>query len=177
MTCIVGLVHGGKTWIGGDSAGLAGYDLEIRTDKKVFVNNGIAMGFTDSFRMGQLLSYALKVPTMHDGDDLMRFMTVDFINAVRLCLKDGGYAAKQNETETGGHFLVGHKGRLFHINNDYQVAEVARGFTAIGCGALSAIGALYAMERTLSEMSVLAALTIAEKCSGGVRSPFHVVQA
>ncbi len=38
MTCIVGLVDNGKVYIGGDSAGCAGYDVRIREDQKVFRN-------------------------------------------------------------------------------------------------------------------------------------------
>ena len=37
MTCIAGLVDSnGDIYIGGDSAGVAGYDLTIRADEKVF---------------------------------------------------------------------------------------------------------------------------------------------
>jgi hypothetical protein len=35
MTCIVGLVDNGTVYIGGDSAALFGWDLCIRSDKKV----------------------------------------------------------------------------------------------------------------------------------------------
>ena len=38
MTCIVGLVHGGKVYMGGDSAGVGGYCLTVRADEKVFRN-------------------------------------------------------------------------------------------------------------------------------------------
>jgi ATP-dependent protease HslVU (ClpYQ) peptidase subunit len=176
MTCIVGLVDKVAVYIGGDSAGLSDWDLETRLDRKVFVNDGFAMGFTSSFRMGQLLSYAMKPPQIQAGDNLMRFMVVDFVNAVRECLKSGGYASRQNEIENGGHFLVGYKGRLFHVNSDYQVGETLQGFTAVGCGAQAAIGALYGMQKANPKKMVLAALSVAQKCSGGVRGPFHVVQ-
>ena len=36
MTCIVGLVHEGVTYIGGDSLGSNGYSKTVRKDKKVF---------------------------------------------------------------------------------------------------------------------------------------------
>lgn len=34
MTCIVGLVEASNIYIGGDSAGVSGYDLTIRADSK-----------------------------------------------------------------------------------------------------------------------------------------------
>ena len=39
MTCIVGLVHEGVVYIGGDSAGVAGLSLTVRADEKVFRNS------------------------------------------------------------------------------------------------------------------------------------------
>ena len=36
MTCIVGIADGAKVWIGGDSAGVAGWSLTVRADEKVF---------------------------------------------------------------------------------------------------------------------------------------------
>jgi hypothetical protein len=55
MTCIVGLRQGGKVFIGGDSAGISGWDVTVRADPKVFLSGPYAMGFTSSFRLGQLL--------------------------------------------------------------------------------------------------------------------------
>ena len=34
--------------------------------KKVFHNGEFIMGFTDSFRMGQLLQYKLQIPPQHE---------------------------------------------------------------------------------------------------------------
>jgi ATP-dependent protease HslVU (ClpYQ) peptidase subunit len=175
MTCIVGLVDKGKVFIGGDSAGVRGSDMHVRRDKKVFVNDGFAIGFTTSFRMGQLLAYSFNPPQADPKADPMRFMVNDFIGAVRECFKNGGFASRNNEVESGGEFLVGYRGRLFCINGDYQVAEMASGFHAVGCGESFAIGALHATPKGDPRKRVLYALGIAEECSAGVRGPFHVV--
>ena len=76
MTCIVGLVHEGVVYIGGDSAGVAGLSLTVRADEKVFRNSDFLMGFTTSFRMGQLLRYSLKPPRRHPDDDIHQYMVV-----------------------------------------------------------------------------------------------------
>ena len=110
MTCIVGLVHEGSVYIGGDSAGVAGYGLTVRADEKVFTNGDFVMGFTSSFRMWQLLRYSLKPPKYHPDVDLIEYMVTAFVNAVRECLKTGGYAKKDKEEETAGTFLVGFRG-------------------------------------------------------------------
>ena len=175
MTCIVGIAKGGKVFMGGDSAAVGGWDLTIRSDRKVFVNDGYLMGFTTSFRMGQLLQYALKPPHPAPKTDLMLFMVTEFADAVRHCLKAGGFATKQSDAEEGGHFLVGYRGRLFHIQGDYQIAESAHGFDAVGCGNNAALGALHATPKMEPKKRVLVALQAAEQCSAGVRAPFHIL--
>jgi len=177
MTCIVGLVHGAKVYIGGDSAGVGGYSLTVRADRKVFRNGDFVMGFTTSFRMGQLLRHALVPPKRYPDADIDKFMVTDFVNAVRDCLKSGGYAERHNEAEHGGVFLVGYAGRLFRIDRDYQVGEAADGFDAVGCGHELAQGAMYA-NRTGEPLERLrVALEAAERFSAGVRGPFHFESA
>src|SRR6476620_5754324 len=121
MTCIAGLVHNGNVYIGGDSAGVAGYALTVRADEKVFQNGDFLMGFTTSFRMGQLLRFKFKAPYHKSEMDTYEYMVTEFVDAVRQCLKDGGYAQIKHGEETGGSFLVGYRGELFAIDGDYQV--------------------------------------------------------
>lgn len=181
MTCIAGLIHKDKVYIGGDSAGVANYDLKIRNDKKVFRNGDFIMGFTTSFRMGQLLQYKFHPPTLFNEDgsskDINKYMVTDFVDAVRQCLKDGGYAAKVNEEESGGTFLVGYKDRLFSIEADYQVGEFIDGIMAVGCGDDIALGSLYTTAKIdmNPEERIHMALEAAERYSAGVRSPFNII--
>jgi ATP-dependent protease HslVU (ClpYQ) peptidase subunit len=172
MTAIVGLAHRGRVLIGGDSAGVSGLDLTVRADTKVFHNGPYLFGFTTSFRMGQLMHHALKPPPPKQR--LERFMTTRFVDAVRSCLKDGGWARKENDREEGGTFLVGVQGQLFVVYSDYQVGQAADGYAAIGSGDQIAHGALYATAGTdLSpRRRVLLALAAAERFNAGVRAPF-----
>ena len=175
MTCIAGIAENGAVHLAGDSAGVAGWDLTIRADPKVFVNGPYVMGFTHSFRMGQLLRYAFAPPSP-EGHDLHAFMCTAFIDALRTCLKDGGWAKKESEQETGGQFLVGVAGRLFTIWTDYQVSEAADPYAAVGCGAAPALGALFATAagRLGPRERLDGALKAAERFSNGVRGPYVV---
>lgn len=179
MTCIVGFATKGKVFIGGDSAGSNwSYALTVRKDPKVFRNGPCIMGFTTSFRMGDLLHYALVVPERHSDEDVDKWMRTTFITAVRDCLKTGGYAAKEKETEAGGTFLVGYEGRLFQIEDDYQVGESVDPYDAVGCGEAYAKGAMAAMIRAgdvAPEDMIRIALEITERNCAGVRAPFNVV--
>jgi ATP-dependent protease HslVU (ClpYQ) peptidase subunit len=172
MTAIVGLVHRKTVYIGGDSAGASGWSLTVRADSKVFHNGDYLFGFTTSFRMGQLIRYALEPP--RPSGDTDRFMATTFIDAVRECLKAGGWARKDSEREEGGTFLVGVRGRLFTVYEDYQVAEAADGFAAVGCGDELALGALFATATTRMppRRRIEVALSAAERFSAGVRGPF-----
>jgi hypothetical protein len=184
VTAVVGLVHDGTVYLGGDSAGVAGMQLTVRADPKVFTNGPYAMGFTSSFRMGQLLHYGFTPPKplgqgVEESQDVPRFMATTFIDAVREALKTGGWLKKDSDREEGGTFLVGAVGRLFEVNSDFQVGEAAAGYAAVGCGDELALGALYATAKTrmAPDKRVHLALQAAERFSAGVRGPFTVVEA
>jgi len=123
MTCIVGLVHDGKVYMGGDSCASNGHLSYVRKDVKVFIRGPFIFGFTTSFRMGQLLQYSLAEPLHDPAISDHQYMTTTFIDAVRNCLKTGGYASATNGTEAGGIFLVGYKGQLYRVDDDYQVGN------------------------------------------------------
>lgn len=178
MTVIVGVVHKRRVYLGGDSAGTAGYQITIRKDGKVFETGPYAMGFTTSYRMGQLLRYAFQ-PPHPEGGDLYRFMVTTFVDALRTCLKDGGWARKDADQESGGTFLVGVHGRLFELASDYQVGEAADGYAAVGCGDDVALGALHAtIDSPMKPRARLAiALAAAAHHSAGVAGPYTYAAA
>lgn len=177
MTCIVGLVDKGIVYIGGDSAGVDGSRLTmaVRNDRKVFRNGEFVMGFTSSFRMGQLLAFSMSLPKPREGDDLFGFMVRDFVGVARRTMKDGGFARNNSGAEAGGEFLVGFRGRLFQIFDDFQVAESSLPYAACGCGDLIALGSLFSTPNILDPMErVTEALSAAATFSAGVRGPFFI---
>ncbi|RKH05085.1 hypothetical protein [Corallococcus carmarthensis] len=176
MTCIAGVVHQGRVYVGGDSAGSNSWQLVVRKDAKVFRNGPYVLGFTTSFRMGQVLRHAFRPPPPpRRTSALERFMVVDFVDALRATLKDAGFAHQENGQERGGHFLVGVCGRLFTVEDDYQVGESRDSFAAVGCGADVARGALFATKGAKPVERVRTALRAAERFNNGVRGPFLVV--
>lgn len=178
MTCIVAVPSRSGVVMGADSAGVAGMDLQVRADAKVFQRGPFLMGFTSSFRMGQLLRYQLETPEHYEGMSDHEYLATSFVDAVRECLAQGGWRKKSDERESGGTFLVGYRGRVYAVEGDFQVAEPASGFTACGCGQMIALGALHALEgRHMSaEAKVRRALEAAEAFSAGVRGPFVVLE-
>lgn len=176
MTCIVGLVDKGSVYIGGDSAGVAGLSISIRNDEKVFFNGPFIMGFTTSFRMGQLLRYKFNPPkqTVHQAD--MEYMVTTFIDTARACFKENGFGDK--EATVGGTFLVGYHGKLYTINSDFQVGIPADPYDAVGSGSDLALGAMFANTKTklTPEKRVIQALEAASTFNAGVAPPFYIVK-
>jgi len=180
-TCIVGLVDKkGKIHMGGDSAGVSRLDVTTRADTKVFLKKTgvekMIMGYTSSFRMGQLLRFKLQIPERPKDMGVYEYMVTVFIDAVRQCFKDGGFAEIKNDVESGGTFLVGYEKRLFVIYNDYQVGENVYPYDTCGCGDRYAFGSLHATHGLVKDPKkrVRMALKAAEEFSGGVKGPFVI---
>lgn len=180
MTCIVGLVDSGKIYVGGDSAGVAEHGLTIHADEKVFKKGSMLIGFTSSFRMGQLLRFKLVIPYHKSEMDTYEYMVAEFVEAVRTCLKEGGCSRIENNEESGGTFLVGYKGELFTIHSDFQVARMMNKYHAVGCGADIAKGSLFSSEGIIGMHAsdrIRHALRAAETFNAGVRAPFIILQS
>lgn len=180
MTCVVAVRDtDGEIVMGCDSAGVGGWSRSNRMDPKIYRVGGgkMLIGFTTSFRMGQLLGYSLTLPRHHVDEPLEAWMATVFINAVRDCLKAGGWAEKEKEVERGGNFLVAYRGRIFEIQSDYQVAENAEPYAAVGCGVDLALGALFATAEEGASLEPRArvelALHAAARFSAGVYPPFR----
>lgn len=178
MTCIVGIARDGVVYLGADSLGgnTNTYKVEIRKDPKIFRNGDFIIGYTTSFRMGDILQYSFAPPVI--AEDLSKYMRTTFIDAIRKTFKECGFAKKDSDQESGGAFLVGIKGRLFSVDSDYQVAELLEGWESIGSGEQIARGAICALLKTSTDFPGILRLALesAEYCSAYVRSPFHFVE-
>jgi hypothetical protein len=192
VTCIVGLEHEGRVYIGGDSAGVSGWSLTVRADSQVFLRDvphigPAAFGFTSSFRMGQIIRYAFEPPSPKadaEPADIDAYLVAEFIPALRKAFNDHGYEGAKDGRKEGGTFLLGIAGCLYCVDSDYQVGRAVAPYDAVGCGNDVAIGALH-VEMTggvdtkdgTARDIVVSALEAAEAHNAGVRGPFHVVSA
>lgn len=178
MTCVIAIKSNGIVYMGADSAGSNLYTTRMRIDPKIYMVGAFMFGFTTSFRMGQLLGHSFVAPDRDPRVSTEKYMTTKFIDAVRTCLKDGGYASKVNENESGGVFLVAYEGRVFRIDSDYQVGEGALSYEAVGCGEDIAMGSLYTTAGgSLSPVERIdVALKAAAAFSCGVEGPFMQMQ-
>lgn len=183
MTCCAGLEHEGQVYIGGDSAAVAGLDLDVIADEKVFVTGAFAFGISGSFRIGQVLRYAFTPPEQKPSQSDSEYLVTDWIDALRDTFRDKGCLSTwdtdddpfKGQEHIDSAFLVGYGGCLYSVAPDLQVLRSRVGFAAVGCGAPYALGALYANLDGLPQERIERALQAAERFSAGVRSPFFQV--
>lgn len=174
MTAIVAVVDDGRVYMGCDSASVGGLSIHTSTIEKVFETGSFLIGFTSSWRMGQLLRYAFTPPERVDGQSVEAFLVTSFMDAVRQTFKDGGFAEKEKEAESGGEFLIGFEGRIFHVHSNYLVQESVYGYDACGSGEEYALGVFHATVGEPAGSRCLKALEAAAEFSAGVRGPFLV---
>lgn len=156
MTCIVGLASMGSVYIAADSLGSGnGAKQEYKTPKlaklEVFEKKdlsltkiNIGIGYTSSYRMGDILRYAFTPPPIEVGEDENEYLVKDFIPELIKCFEEQSFAKVKDGSKSGGNFLVGLRGRLFVVQDDFSILEPSLNFAAIGSGQEFALGSLYA---------------------------------
>ena len=174
MSCIIGLAHKDKVYIGADSASVEGWINRKTNLQKVFKRGPFLVGYTASFRLGQVLEYHLTVPTQNKNESDMTYMVTKVIDSLRDLLKEKGISKISSNVEEGGRFLVGYRGNLYSIANDYQVGHMSDGFDAIGSGNEIALGALKALTDLPPIKRIKKALEISAYFNMGVTKPFYV---
>ena len=179
MTAIAALRTKKNVIIGADSAGVSGWDLTLRKDKKIFRVGRFVIGSSGSIRMRQLLLFDKGEDTIRKlipKGNSYKFMVTVFVPAVREIFSKGGLTKIEHSRETiDGHFVVAWERNLFVVEGDFQVEEPLADYAACGCGENYVIGSLYT-SRGAPRKRVLTALKCAERHIAGVRGPFRVLE-
>lgn len=177
MTCIVGVIEKKKVWVGSDSAASDGWHQTAIKQPKVFLlQNKFLIGYTTSFRMGQILQYSFKPPIHKLGVSIQKYMINHFVNSLRKCYSNYGFAKKEKEQDKGGECLVGYKGHLFRIQDDYSILESLYDYDSTGSGYMVSLGALYTLskEHQLGKKDVEIALSAASNHIATVSGPYTI---
>ncbi len=140
MTCLAGLIQGGKTYIGVDGYATTD-DCERKPIicRKIFVSGRYVVAFAGHIRTGQLLypESGFEFP-----DDIYQIP-----NAIYLWLREFEVIGKDESQMAmiASNFLIATEDRLYEVLMDMQISELDPnpGFTAIGSGTPYAMGSLY----------------------------------
>jgi len=183
MTCIVGIIEKGITYIAGDSLGSNGHSGTVYRNKKVFHldnNKEIISGYTDSYRMGQLLQFSTGLfdrLKLEQEDSIERYLVNSFIPLLRDRFSDGGYEYSENSRVHGGEFLLAYKDKLYKVQSNYSIMRSLDNYDACGGGENCALGALKCMEGEdlTPQQKLKKALESASKFTLSVQPPFYMV--
>lgn len=148
MTCIIAYIDSnGNGHMAGDSDGIdvSYHSKQNLVQSKIFNNGEFLIGFTSSFRMGQLLRYNFIPPECPNNIDEFQYMVGTFVPAVRNLFLDFGFMLSTEKT--GGQFLVIFRGRLFSIYSDFSVFEPSDFMDACGSGAAVAQASFATMQK------------------------------
>ena len=163
MTCIVAVRTNNKVVLAADRLGAGNGVKQLfkttklakqpchRVDseyKKTKIEIGI--GYTTSFRMGDILKSIFVPPDIDNGEDEEEYLITKYVPSLQKCFEEHGFIKSSNGTKTGGNFLLTINGRIFHIQDDFSVLEPELPFLAVGSGQEFALGALYASAVTLT---------------------------
>jgi hypothetical protein len=179
MTCIVGLAHGGDVYIGSDSLGSGNGVKQVYCTPKLLVLDvfekkelsltkiSMGIGYTTSYRMGDILRYNFTPPPIESDEDENEYLVKDFIPELIKCFDEHSFAKTKEGNKSGGNFLVGLRGRLFHVQEDFSVLEPSCDYTAVGSGQEFAMGAMFAYANSASkpETCVIGSIRAAIKFS------------
>lgn len=180
MTCVVGIADGTKVWLGADSCAANDMKSFERADRKLFkLRKDFLIGYTTSFRMGQILEYRFQPPLHDQTRKDFEYLATVFIDEVRKCLSTYGWSWKKDEHEIGGNFLIGYRGEIYEVEADFHIASYPTRLAAVGAGESFALGALDAIERHRFKLTpvqrIRTALQAAARYSPWVRPPFHIL--
>jgi ATP-dependent protease HslVU (ClpYQ) peptidase subunit len=179
VTCIVAIEHEGKVWMGGDSAACKDDYVSSVKNKKVFIVGDFIIGYSGSFRVGQILEYAFKPPEqdIYSKSD-MEYMVIDFVDSLRETLREKGVLLNTEEGEShDSEFLVGYHGQIYSIERDFHVGRSVHRYAACGSGMYYALGALHAMDENIDSplLGIEKALSACMAFSTNVRTPFTIL--
>ena len=180
MTCIVGLIDKGTVYMGADSAGMyEDLTLITYTEPKIFrLANGMLLGTAGDARPLQVIEHMADIPVQRDGDDDLSYLVNGFVEAIRVALVDAGAATEKWGYQTSPiSFLLGYRGALYDVAEDFSVAQFP-GYMAAGHGRLIALGSLFTTGRHAKKLTprkrIITALEAAAQYDASVRGPFQV---
>jgi ATP-dependent protease HslVU (ClpYQ) peptidase subunit len=157
MTCIIAWFDNKekKVIMAGDKTGSNGWDRDLVKEPKVFKKKDFMLGYTSSFRMGQLLKHVWTPPkrTTDETDDHYLYVTV--VNSFKELFKENGYGKDEKNAETGV-FLFVYKDRIFEHQADCSILERETNVQSVGCGEVFARGCMNALLEYETDYKVIA---------------------
>jgi len=149
MSCIIGVVNKNKVYMACDSQYTTSTVKFYSSNdyNKVFRSGEFLIGICGSPRMISLLRFQLNVKTQLSEQSDLEYMNTTFIENVRgLFLNKGFVGSFQDGTQKGGVFLVGYRGRIYRVADDFQILSLDGNIFGVGSGSEFALPAFSALD-------------------------------
>lgn len=166
MTCIVGVEHGGRVFIGADSLSSCGGMVTQLHEPKVFRCGSLLVGVAGSMAWALTVRHHLSVRLPRG--DLAGYMIATLRGKLEE-LWDDHHGDSDYESE----LLLGARGQLYAVDTTFTPYRAAEGYASIGSGGDVARGAL-AVLRGDPTQRLTAALEAAERHVPTVRRPWLI---
>lgn len=190
MTVIAAIKVDDKVYLGCDSLFMdaSSFQKVKRTQSKLIVKDEMVIGLTtNGCRIFQTIQYKLKLPSTRKikDDNLLEYFITQFCSRLYKILHTENMLLDDSEAKSGepsispASCLIGIRGRLFQVGEDFDVAEINMPFFAIGSGGEYVMGSLEATTNLTPQLDpeshLLCGMKAAEKFTASVKGPFQIV--
>lgn len=147
MSVIVGLVRDDTIHMAADSF-LGNNNNRSRSRIPKLWRFGEALiGFSGSGSAMNAVRFRMTMPEHAEDETDEHYMTVKFVDALREAVGAAGRRKKENDLESAKTWLlVGYRGLLWRVYDDFCVAAYDRDYDAVGAGEDFAYGVLHALK-------------------------------
>jgi len=181
VTVIAGVAEKGLVVMGADSGSVLGEDeMTVVKSHKVWRRQGWLMGFSGSWRVGNVLQRYLKPEPAPDTDKAIEVA----VGGLAEQMQDIFRTHKVKHTDEHWDALFGTHGNLYYIGVDLSWQQIAQDKSkrreshyAIGSGGREARAALSALAGmgVAPRKRITRALNVAAECNAYVRGPFKIL--
>lgn len=192
MTCIIAYTNGTNSFIAGDKLGSNGFTHGVVVEPKIFEKkfkkvseNGLnkteetlSMGYTTSFRMGQLLTYNLELPEQKSNQNFMQYLVLEVVPLLRKLYKDEWGSKDTQQDIGGGNFLILHNHEIYEVQPDFSVLQPKSHIASVGCGTYHAMASMQAFiiaEKVLKPERCTDIFKIVSDSVSGVSSEYDIL--
>lgn len=138
MTCVLGLKHAGKVYIGADGLYTTGWHRIHSSQPKIFKRDDMLIGTSGSMRLSDIIQYNAKFDGPYHADPI-RYIACEVVPAIRAAIKEHGDLSDMEDLT----IMIGYAGHLFVLDENLAISDIDE-YEAIGVGAKYALGYMYA---------------------------------
>lgn len=167
MTAIVGITQNKKVYMGADSAISTEEYIGRLANSKILKKKGLLIGGAGSSRCWTLIKTNLFPRVRQRKESAIDYVESAVVSGIRKIIKENGAPLE------GYTFLIGYRGKLFEVMEDWGVCEYMENYAAIGSGYLPCLGSLYTTQHWKDPVKrINVALQASAKFIPSVEAPF-----